>query len=442
MLSLILAAGKGTRMKSNLPKVLHLVNGKTMLEVVMDNTKVFGDNLVILGHKKELILEKYPDINYVVQEQQLGTGHAILIAKEKIKNYSEVLITYADGPLLKKDTISQMIAKFNNESLDSVMLSSVVDDPTNYGRLIKDGENVLEIKEEIDATLEEKKINEINVGVYLFKTSALLSVIDKLDNNNKKNEYYLTDVIKLLNQNNYKTKSIILNDKNEMLGVNSKKELSYASSILRQRKLDKLMSDGVIIIDPMSTYIEEDVEIGMDTTIYPQTIIQGKTKIGSNSTIYSSRIIESNIGNNVVIDNSVIEYSNIESNVTIGPYAHLRPNANLKENVHIGNFVEIKNSTIENSTKIGHLSYIGDSIVGYNTNIGAGTITCNYDGHKKNKTFIGNNSFIGSNSILVAPVTLGNQVLTAAGSVITKDVDDKKLAFGRSRQVVLNRKDI
>lgn len=442
MLSLILAAGKGTRMKSNIPKVLHKVNGKAMLQKVIENTSFFGDTLLVLGHMKDEILSKFPNNNYIVQEKQLGTGHAVIISKEVISKYDEVLITYGDGPLLTKETILHMLNEFKKENLDSIMLTCLVDNPKGYGRIIKDNDIVKEIVEENDATYEQKQINEVNVGVYIFKTNSLLKVLDKLDNNNSKKEYYLTDVIKLLFNNKFKTKSILLQDKNEMIGVNSKKDLAFASNILKQRKLDSLMDNGVIIIDPNSTYIEDDVEIGIDTIIYPNTIIQGNTKIGENCTIYSSRITNSILKNNITIDNSVIEYSNLEDFVTVGPYAHLRKGTNLKEKVHIGNFVEIKNSTLEFNVKTGHLTYIGDSNIGQNTNIGAGTITCNYDGKKKHRTNIGENAFIGSNTILVSPVNIGNTVLTAAGSVITKDIEDNKLAFGRAKQVIIDRKDI
>ncbi|WP_156286237.1 bifunctional UDP-N-acetylglucosamine diphosphorylase/glucosamine-1-phosphate N-acetyltransferase GlmU [Oceanivirga salmonicida] len=440
MLSIILAAGKGTRMNSNIPKVLHKVNGKPMLQKVLENTSYFGETLLVLGHKKEEIISSFPNNNYIYQEKQLGTGHAVLISKNEIAEHDDVLICYGDGPLLSKETISNMVDKFNKENLNSIMLTCMVDNPTGYGRIIKKDEYVVDIVEEKEATIEEQKINEINVGVYLFKSHALLSVLDKLNNNNSKGEYYLTDIIKLLNNNGYTTKSILLKDKNEMIGVNSKKELALASNILRLKKLDELMDNGIIIIDPNTTYIEDEVIIGKDTIIYPNTIIQGNTKIGENCIIYSSRIEESTIANNVKIDNSVIEFSNVENFVTIGPYAHLRKGTNLKQNVHIGNFVEIKNSTLHENVKSGHLTYIGDSEIGSNTNIGAGTVTCNYDGKNKHKTTIDKDCFIGSNTILVAPINIGKNVLTAAGSVLTKNVEDNKLAFGRAKQVVINKK--
>lgn len=441
MLSIILAAGKGTRMKSNLPKVLHKVNGKPMLQKVIETTSKFGDILLVLGYKKGQIIENFPTYPYVVQEEQLGTGHAIKITKEYLKNTDTVLVTYGDGPLLSSETIKSMQDKFFKNNLDCLLLTCYLDEPKGYGRILKDSMNkVIDIVEEKEATEEIKKINEINVGVYLFKAKSLLNIIDKIDNNNLKGEYYLTDAIKLLNSNGYICDSLTLKDKNEMLGVNSKIDLAKVSNILLQKKLTSLMENGVTIIDPTSTYIEDDVIIGSDTIIYPNTIITGKTTIGSNCLVFSSRIEDSEIADNVKIDNSVIESSTLKNEVTIGPFAHLRKGTILNEKVHIGNFVEVKNSTLHKGVKSGHLTYLGDAIIGENTNIGAGTITCNYDGVHKNKTQIGANSFIGSNSIFVAPINVGANVLTAAGSVITKDIEDDKLAFGRARQVIINKK--
>lgn len=441
MLSIILAAGKGSRMKSNIPKVLHKVNGKPMVQKIMETTSNFGDILLVLGHKKDEIIQKFPDVNYIFQEEQLGTANAIKISKDKFSNYDSILVAYGDGPLLSTKTIKQMKEKFESENLDCLILTCLLDNPTGYGRILKNDTNkVIDIIEENEATNEIKKINEINVGVYIFKTKSLLDIIDKIDNKNTKNEYYLTDAIKLLNDKGYVCDSLQLSDKNEMLGINSKSQLAQVSNILRLQKLKQLMDNGTIIIDPNSTYIEDEVSIGVDTVIYPNTIITGNTTIGDNCVIYSSRIEDSKIANDVKIDNSVIEQSIIYDTVTIGPFAHLRKGSVLKEKVHIGNFVETKNSTLEYGVKSGHLTYLGDTTIGKNTNIGAGTITCNYDGVNKNKTHIGENSFIGSNSIFVAPIQIGNNVLTAAGSVITKNVDDDKLVFGRAKQVIINKK--
>ena len=440
MISLILAAGKGTRMKSERPKVIQKVNGTPMLKRVIKTLENIGieKNVFILGHKKDEVLEVMGEIQYVEQAEQLGTGHAILIAKEKIEELKEdVLITYGDTPLLTEKTLSEMRRLFTEKNLDCILLECKVSDPFGYGRIIKENGNVVDIIEEKEATEEEKKINEVNTGVYIFKYDKLISSIEKIDNNNSKGEYYLTYAIKVLANIGAKVETYQIGDEDEVLGVNSKAQLAQASRILRNRKNTELMDNGVILIDPETTYIEEDVIIGEDTVIYPHVLIQGKTEIGKNCQIFgNTRIEDSLISDNVKIESSLIEQSNIEEGVTIGPFAHLRPKSHLKQNVHIGNFVEIKNAVLEKGVKAGHLTYLGDAEVGSETNIGAGTITCNYDGKNKHKTKIGEKSFVGSNSIIVAPVEIGDRAFTAAGSVITQDVPDNALALGRARQVI------
>ncbi len=439
MISLILAAGKGTRMKSDKPKVLHEVNGVSMLKRVANVLENIGikNNVFILGHKKEEVLQAMGEVPFVVQEQQLGTGHAILIAKEKIEEFKEdVLITYGDTPLLKEKTLNEMKNYFYDGNYDCVVLSCKVKNPFGYGRIVKKDGKVVNMVEQKDATVEEQQIDEINSGVYMFKYDKLIDAISKINNNNSQGEYYLPDAVKVLVKEGLKVDTYQIFEEEEILGVNSKVQLAQATKILRTRKNIELMDAGVILIDPETTYIEEKVEIGEDTIIYPNVIIQGETKIGKNCKILSNTRIENSlIGNNVKIESSLIEQSKIEGGVTIGPFAHLRPKAHLKEDVHIGNFVEIKNATLEKGVKTGHLTYIGDAVIGENTNIGAGTITCNYDGKNKHRTIIGENSFIGSNSVLVAPVNLGSEVYTAAGSVITKNVPNKTLAFGRAKQI-------
>ncbi len=438
MLALILAAGKGTRMKSERPKVLHKVNGKPMLERVTNVLENIGVNkkLYILGHKKEEVLEVMGNVEHVIQEEQLGTGHAVLIAKEKIKELKDdVLITCGDTPLLTEKTLGELKKLFYEKNLDCIILSCKVQNPFAYGRIIKENGQVVNIVEEKEATPEQKLINEINTGVYIFKHDKLVDAISKIDNNNSKGEYYLTDAVKILSDEGSKVDTYQIFDEEETLGVNSKEQLAQANKILRNRKNLELMDNGVIFIDPETAYIEENVEIGEDTVIYPNVTIEGNTKIGKDCKILgNTRIENSIISDNVKIEASVVENSLVEEGVTVGPFAHLRPKAHLKENVHVGNFVEIKNAILEKGVKTGHLTYIGDANIGENTNIGAGTITCNYDGKNKHKTDIGANSFIGSNSILVAPVKIGEKTFTAAGSVITEDVPNNTLAFGRARQ--------
>ena len=418
--TLILAAGKGTRMKSELPKVIHEVNGIPMISKIIKVLEILKpeENILILGHKKEEVLKVVGEnADYVVQTEQLGTGHAVLQAKDKLKDYDgDVMILCGDTPLLREETLKELY-KFHKDT-DSVttILTSIYDNPFGYGRIVKENGLVKAIVEEKEADAEIKKIKEVNAGVY-----------------------YLTDVIGIQVGEGKQVQSYVLSDNIEILGVNSKVELAQASKVLRDRKNIELMEKGAILIDPATVYIEEDVEIGRDTIIYPGAVLQGKTVIGENCQILgASRIVDSILRNNIKVESSVIEDSILENGVTIGPFAHLRPKSHLKEKVHIGNFVEVKKSVLEKGVKAGHLTYLGDAQIGEDTNIGAGTITCNYDGKNKFKTIVGKNSFIGSDSMLVAPVIIGENALVGAGSVITKDVPDNSLAVSRSKQIIKN----
>ena len=439
--SIIMAAGKGSRMMSELPKVIHLAHSKPMVVRIIDalNALDVEENVLILGHKREKVLEVLGnDISYVIQEEQLGTGHAVKQAEEKIKNYNgDILIINGDIPLIQKETLVNFYNEYKKENADGIVLTAIFDNPFSYGRIFKENDRVLKIVEEKEANEEQKKIKEVNAGVYIFKAQHLAYALGKINNNNEKGEYYLTDVIEILASENKKIISYSLEDSMEIQGVNSKVELALVSRVLRERKNKSLMESGVILIDPATTYIDDEVKIGKDTVIYPNVTIQKNTEIGENCEILSgTRIIDSKILNNVRIENSVIEESIIENGVTIGPFAHLRPKSHLKENVHIGNFVETKKSTLEKGVKAGHLTYWGDAHVGEKTNIGAGTITCNYDGKNKFKTEIGENVFIGSDTMLVAPVNVGANALVGAGSVITKDVPNNSLAVSRSKQII------
>lgn len=441
--TLILAAGKGTRMKSELPKVIHEVNGIPMISKIIKVLEVLKpeENILILGHKKEEVLKVVgEDADYVVQTEQLGTGHAVLQAKDKLKDYDgDVMVLCGDTPLLREETLEELY-KFHRDT-DSVttILTSIYDNPFGYGRIVKENGLVKAIVEEKEADAEIKKIKEVNAGVYCFKGRELFDALSKITNNNEKGEYYLTDVIGIQVGEGKKVQSFVLNDNIEILGVNSKVELAQASKVLRDRKNIALMEKGAILIDPSAVYAEEDVVVGRDTVIYPGAILQGKTVIGENCQILgTTRIIDSTLGNDIKVESSVIEESILEDGVTMGPFAHLRPKSHLKEKVHVGNFVEVKKSTLEKGVKAGHLTYLGDAQIGEDTNIGAGTITCNYDGKNKFKTVIGKNSFIGSDSMLVAPVIIGENALVGAGSVITKDVPDNSLAVSRSKQIIKN----
>ena len=439
--TLILAAGKGTRMKSEMPKVIHKVNGIPMITKIIDTLSGLNpkENILILGHKKEEVLKVVGEnCDYVLQTEQLGTGHAVIQAKEKLEGYDgDVMILCGDTPLLRESTLKSLYDYHKESGAVTTILTSIYENPFGYGRIVKEDGLVKAIVEEKEASEEIKKIKEVNAGVYCFNSKELFKALDKIDNNNEKGEYYLTDVIGIQVSENKKVQSFILEDKMEILGVNSKVELAQAGKVLRDRKNRELMEEGVILIDPETTYVEESVKVGRDTVLYPGVVLQGKTVIGENCEIIgNSRIIDSVLGNNIRVESSVIEESILEDGVTMGPFAHIRPKSLLKEKVHIGNFVEVKKSTLEKGVKAGHLTYLGDAQVGENTNIGAGTITCNYDGVNKFKTVIGKDAFIGSDSMLVAPVNIGEKALIGAGSVITKDVPSNSLAVSRSKQII------
>ncbi|MBM6689717.1 bifunctional UDP-N-acetylglucosamine diphosphorylase/glucosamine-1-phosphate N-acetyltransferase GlmU [Fusobacterium mortiferum] len=439
--TLILAAGKGTRMKSDMPKVIHKVNGVPMITKIIDTLSGLNpeENILILGHKREEVLKVVGEnCDYVLQTEQLGTGHAVIQAKEKLEGYDgDVMILCGDTPLLRESTLKSLYDYHKESGAVTTILTSIYENPFGYGRIVKEDGLVKAIVEEKEASEEIKKIKEVNAGVYCFNSKELFKALDKIDNNNEKGEYYLTDVIGIQVSENKKVQSFILEDKMEILGVNSKVELTQAGKVLRDRKNRELMEEGVILIDPETTYVEESVKVGRDTVLYPGVVLQGKTVIGENCEIIgNSRIIDSVLGNNIRVESSVIEESILEDGVTMGPFAHIRPKSLLKEKVHIGNFVEVKKSTLEKGVKAGHLTYLGDAQVGENTNIGAGTITCNYDGVNKFKTVIGKDAFIGSDSMLVAPVNIGEKALIGAGSVITKDVPSNSLAVSRSKQII------
>ena len=438
--TLILAAGKGTRMKSELPKVLHKVNGIPMVKKIMNILESLKseENILVLGHKKELVTETLGDVKYVVQEEQLGTGHAIMMATDELKDYDgDVMVVCGDTPLLREETLDKLWEKHRNSGAATTVLTSIYENPFGYGRIVKENGLVKAIVEQKDATPEQAAVKEVNAGVYCFDSKKLFDALGKIDNNNKNGEYYLTDVIGIHVNQGERVESYILEDNVEILGVNSKVELATAARVLRERKNQKLMEEGVILIDPASTYVEESVVVGEDTTLYPGVHLQGETVIGRNCEILGdTRIVDSKIGDDVIIERSVVEESIVDSKVTMGPYAHIRPQSHLKEGVHIGNFVETKKSILEPGVKAGHLAYLGNAHIGKKTNIGAGTITCNYDGKNKFNTTIGEEAFIGSDTMLVAPVEIGDGALIGAGSVITKDVPARALAVARGKQII------
>lgn len=439
--TLILAAGKGTRMKSSTPKVLHKVNGKPMLHKILELIEKAlspEENILILGYKREEILASLDNPVYVVQEEQLGTGHAILQAKEKLKDYQgDIMVLCGDTPLLREETLASLYECHKKEGATTTLLTVVYEKPFGYGRILKENGKVVGIVEEKEANEEQKKIREVNAGLYCFDSQELWKALEKINNDNEKGEYYLTDVLGIQAKEGKTILSFELSDAQEVLGVNSKVELAEASEVLRNRKNRSLMEEGVILLDPKNSYIEEDVVIGEDTVVSAGVVLEGKTSIGKCcKLIGNTRIVNSVVADFVEIESSVIEDSILEEEVTVGPFAHLRPKSHLKKKVHVGNFVEIKKSVLEEGVKAGHLTYLGDAQVGEKTNIGAGTITCNYDGKNKFPTLIGKNVFIGSDTMLVAPVKIGENALVGAGSVITKDVPENALAVSRSKQII------
>ena len=434
--AIILAAGQGTRMKSKLPKVLHKALGKPMVQWVIDCLSAAGvsEKIAVLGHGGAQVAEVVEgQTNIAFQTEQLGTGHAVMQAIPALKNDNEcVLVVCGDTPLLRSETIAALIEKHKIEKNAVTVLTAIAENPTGYGRIVRSGEGISAIVEQKDATVEEQCITEINTGTYCFDQAFLLEYLFKLDTNNAQKEYYLTDLIKIANQNQFAVGGYCLADFAESLGVNNRVQLSQAEQILRQRKCNEVMLAGVTLIDPAATYIGANVEIGNDTIIYPNVVLEGNTKIGSDNIIgMNCRIVDSQIGDGNDIQSTVIVESAVGNNCKIGPMAYLRPGTVVENNVKIGDFVELKKSHIGEGSKIPHLSYVGDATVGSGVNIGCGSITCNYDGVNKYQTIIKDGAFIGSNTNLVAPVVVEEKAFIGAGSTITKDVPADTLAVVR-----------
>ena len=437
--ALILAAGQGKRIKSDLPKVLHKVCGKEMVNHVIDTLRKGNveDINVIVGKGAELVKEntKSRNVSYSLQEAQLGTGHAVKCAMDFLKDKKGTVAVFnGDAPLIEEGTIEELFKVHKESGNSATILTSILDDASGYGRIIRSGDEVLKIVEHKDCNEEELKVKEINSGMYCFEIESLVECLGKLSNNNSQGEYYLTDVIGMLKEKDEKVGALVINHE-ETLGVNSRVQLAEVEAILRKRINNKHLENGVTIIDPNSTYIGIDVEIGQDTIIYPGNVLEGNTVIGKGCILYpNSRINNSIIGEGVDIQSSVILESEIGNNTTVGPFAYIRPESIIGNNVRIGDFVEIKKSTIGNNTKVSHLTYVGDAEVGEGCNFGCGTVTVNYDGKNKNKTIIGNNSFIGCNTNLISPITVEDNTYIAAGSTITNNVKSGELAVARAKQ--------
>lgn len=438
--AVILAAGQGTRMKSKLYKVLHPVCGMPMVEHVTNNVTQLGVEKIvtIVGHGAEKVREQLGDSSeYALQEEQLGTAHAVQQASSLIEGKpGTTLVVCGDTPLIRPETMQALLDHHKATAAKATILTALADNPTGYGRIIRDDSGqVAKIVEQKDASPEEQQVKEINTGTYCFDNEALFDALKLVSNDNVQGEYYLPDVIEILQKQNETVAAHATDSFEETLGVNDRVALSQAESIMRARIAEKHMRNGVSIIDPSSTYISAEAQIGADTVLYPNVMIEGPAIIGEDCFISSnSRIVSSTIGDRTEIRSSEVYDSVIGTDTNIGPFAHVRPDSNLGDKVKIGNFVEVKKAVLGNGSKVSHLSYIGDAEVGSNVNIGCGTITVNYDGKNKHLTKIEDDSFIGCNSNLIAPVTIGKGSYVAAGSTISKDVPNDALAIARARQ--------
>ena len=439
--AVILAAGEGKRMKSSTPKVLHKACGKEMINHVIDTLRDAGidDVNIIIGNGAEKVKQNTlsKNVSYSLQEKQLGTGHAVKCAKDFLNGKKGLAAIFTgDAPLITTDTVKKLIAFHEENDFKGTILTSIVENPYGYGRVIREDNGELKkIVEHKDCSKEELNVNEINAGMYCFDIDSLLDSLDSLSNNNAQGEYYLTDVIEILKNKGEKLGAMPVPFE-ETMGVNSRLQLAEVEQIMRRRINDKHMENGVTLIDPNNTYIDADVVIGNDTIIYPGNVIGGKTVIKENCVLYpNSRIQDSVIESGVIIQNSVILESHIGDNTTVGPFAYIRPESVIGKSARIGDFVEIKKSTIGDNTKVSHLTYIGDAEVGENCNFGCGTVIVNYDGKNKYKTIIGDNVFIGCNTNLVSPIKVNDNSYIAAGSTITEEVPKDALAIARAKQV-------
>ena len=439
--SVILAAGMGTRMKSKMPKVLHKVCGKPLSKWVIDASKAAGADKVcaVVGHKAETVKEVLGDVcEFALQAEQKGTGHAVMQAIDVIKNSKgEVVILNGDTPLITAETINKAIEYHKNNGNQATVITAILDDATGYGRIVRDNDgSVLKIVEQKDASEEEKKINEVNSGMYVFDAQSLVYALDKITPNNAQGEYYLTDTLEILLSAGKKIGGYAISDNDEIRGINDRVQLNEAEKIMQKRINEYHMRNGVTMRNPESVYIEDGVEIGNDTEICQNVTIKSGTKIGSDCVIGSGSMLDrAVIHDGVDVLSSVILESEVDEGTHVGPFAYIRPNCHVGKEVKVGDFVELKNSNIDDGPKISHLTYIGDSDVGKRVNFGCGTVTCNYDGKKKYRTTIGDDCFVGCNTNFVSPINVGDGVYIAAGSTITEDIPENSLSIARARQV-------
>ncbi|NJC95487.1 MAG: UDP-N-acetylglucosamine diphosphorylase/glucosamine-1-phosphate N-acetyltransferase [Anaerolineales bacterium] len=440
--AVLLAAGQGTRMKSDLPKVLHPLCGRPMIWHVLEALKDAATEkpVVVVGHGAEQVTDHLGDsAQTVLQDPQLGTGHAAMQAEPLLKGKTDyVIVTYADMPLLRGETFKRLVETQRLNPGPMSLLTVIAEDPRGFGRIVRKPDGTVEaIVEEYVATPEQQQIRELNVGAYCFKADWLWDALHRIQKNPKKGEYYLTDIVEIAVSDNLPVQAVVHDDFIETIGINTRVHLSEAEAALRMRINRAHMLNGVSMMNPEATYIETGVKIGRDTTILPNTYIHGDTVIGEGNVIGPNTVIrDTTIGNGCKILASVMEGAVLEDDVDMGPFARLRKGAHLKSHVHMGNFGEVKDSTLHEGVKMGHFSYIGNADIGAHTNIGAGTITANYDGERKHPTVVGEDAFIGSDTMLVAPLKLGDGARTGAGAIVTKDVPDDTLVVGMPARAI------
>lgn len=438
--SVILAAGEGKRMKSGIAKPLHKICGKPLLGWVLDAANEAGSkrNIVVVGHLGDDVIAEFDGkAEFAWQREQLGTGHALMQGIEPIKNENgTVMVLYGDTPLIGAQTLTDALRAHTEGGFAATVITAVADDPHGYGRIVRENGEISKIVEQKDCTDAQRKICEINSGMYFFDIQKLIFALGQLKNDNAQKEYYATDTIEILLAGGEKVGTYTA-DFRETLGVNDRIQLAAVGKIKNDQLVHSLMLGGVTVTDPRTLYIGADVRVGRDTVIYPNTVLEGNTEIGENCIIGPGTTLRnSTVGNNTKVENSVVDNGKIGNGTKVGPFAYIRPDSVIGDNIKIGDFVEIKNSTVGDGTKVSHLTYVGDADVGENVNFGCGTVIVNYDGKKKHRSTIGNNVFIGCNTNLVSPVTLSDGAYTAAGSTITGDVPENSLAIARARQTV------
>jgi bifunctional UDP-N-acetylglucosamine pyrophosphorylase / glucosamine-1-phosphate N-acetyltransferase len=439
----VLAAGKGTRMKSRLPKVLHSAAGLPLIEHVLRTAaRVSPASIVIVvGHQADAVqaaLQSRPEIKFAHQESQLGTGHALLQTEAALAGASgTVILLSGDVPLLRAETLQRLVDRHLDTRAAATVLTAVAPDPTGYGRIERNGDRITGIVEDKDASPAQRAIREINSGIYAFDVGPLFGALRQIGSANAQREYYLPDLVRIYRDRGLGVETVTVDDPEEILGVNSRRELAQVAQSLRRIRNEELMDSGVTIVDPATAYIGPDVTIGPDTIIHPSVHLEGRTTIGEGCEIQCGvRIIDSTVADQVFVNSyCVIRNSRIDRGADLGPFTHLRPESHVGEDAHVGAFVELKKTRMGRGAKAGHLAYLGDAVIGEKVNVGAGVITVNYDGRKKHQTTIEDGAFLGSDSQLIAPVTIGKGAYVAAGSSITENVPPGSLAIGRGKQV-------